>query len=223
VVSADDARDELQDKAPVLVSRLDQHDVDILKNPDPYSLANRMLIQYTDGTTTFTQSELQRGSSWGTSSETAHKRLETLETVGFITVSRNGRAHKYTIKEPVEKWLDDSPITDLPIVASSESVTPVPSATENSHPHQGGTVGPLGLPEPTPERLKTYQNRWAAISVFCFVGGLVLFRPGSHLWFWITMVLVLIGLVSGSATIATFTARQLQNLRSRTENFNLSW
>ena len=215
MVSAQDSRDRLLEKAPVLAARLNDHNVSLLKDPDEYTLAHEMLIQYSNGTTTFTQSELQHCVDWSVTPETLQERLETLETVGFIIISRDGREHTYTIKEPLELWLDDSPITDLPVVASSEVVTPVRSTAENSHSNPGVSVGPFRLPEPTPERLTAYQKKWATRSVLSMIGGLLLLNFDSTPWLWLAVILFVIGLVYGSMTAATFTARQLQDLRSR--------
>ena len=215
MVSADDSHEQLRDTAPVLVTRLGQHGATPFQDPDPYTIAEKMLLQYSSGTTTFTQAELQRLIDCSGTSETLHKRLETLETIGFIIISTDGRRNTYTIKEPLELWFDDSPMTDLPVVASPNSVAPVPSATENSQSNQGVSVGPFTLPEPTPKRLIAYQNKWATGSALCFIVGLLFVSLGSRFLWWIAVAFFFVGLVCGSVTASMFTVRQLQGLRSK--------
>jgi hypothetical protein len=77
----------------MLTARLDDIDLNLAKYPDEYILARETLIQYSNYIPIFTQSELQCCGGSSAIPETAHKRFETLETVGFSHLLRWQRNH----------------------------------------------------------------------------------------------------------------------------------
>jgi len=213
MIAADDLYAQLLAVTPVLVRRLHDQGVSLVESPGTYRIAYEMLEQYSKNrTTTFKRSDLECCRELDVRSETVNKRFEPLETVGFLTIHRDGRQNEYILNRPLEQWRDDSLPTDLPAKYSPGPNALVPTVTDDPDP--GVAIGPLALPEPTPERLTTYQSEWATKAAFCFLIGLFFIYPGVSLGLWIALLLTVIGLWYASLTVSVFSVRKLQRLMS---------
>jgi len=213
MIAVDDIHAQLLAVTPVLVRRLDEQGVSLVESPGTYRIAYEMLEQYfQDRTTTFERSDLECCRELDVRSETVNKRFEPLETVGFITICRDGRQNEYMLNEPPAQWLDDSLPTDLPAKYSPGPNALVPTVTDDPDP--GVAIGPLALPEPTPERLTTYQGEWATKAVFCFLIGPFIVYSGVSLGLWIALLLTVLGFWYASLTLSVSGVRKLQLLRS---------
>ncbi len=213
MIAVDDIRSRLLEVTPVLVRRLDKQGVSLVESPGTYRIAYEMLEHYfQERTTSFKRSDLECCCELDVRSETVNKRFEPLETVGFITICRDGRQNEYILNEPPAQWRDDSLPTDLPAKYSPGPNALVPTVTDDPDP--GVAIGPLTLAEPTPERLTTYQSEWATKASLCFLAGLFIVYLGVSLGLWIALLVSTIGLWYASLTLSVFSFRQLQSLRS---------
>lgn len=201
-----------------LFNTADDYDVLAFDEPDVYTIAYHMLSQYSSaGTTTFTQSELQSQIGWTASGETARSRFKILAAVGFITVDDSSRESQYRLAEPVDRWTatSESTATDLPVAVSPGPVVTVESVS--------GTTGRGGLwslpmsrlPEPTPERLATYQHEWQGWALPCFILMVVSLNWGTDIGILLAVLASFVGLVLYSLASATFVVRQIQGVRGR--------
>jgi|AntDeeMetagen134_2_1112570.scaffolds.fasta_scaffold00349_3 hypothetical protein len=216
MVTADEAYRRLSTAAPQLVSRLDDYPVLPFDEPDVYTIAYHILSQYSlSGTTTFTQSDMQSQIGWTATAETARRRFEILAAVGFITIDDSGRESQYRLAEPVDRWtaLSESTKTDLPVAVSPGSVVTVQSGSDTSGREGLWSLPMSRLPEPTPERLATYQHEWQGWTLPCFIIMVVSLNWGTDIGVLLAVLASFVGLVLYSLASATFVVRQLQGVR----------